>query len=84
MIKVLIVDDSVLIQKVLTEIFSKDPSIQVVGVADDPYDAREKIKTLKPDGRHYIFKKYYALATHASSHDFYTHTKGCAVYVRSP
>ena len=45
----MIVDDSVLIQKVLTEIFSKDPSIQVVGVADDPYDAREKIKTLKPD-----------------------------------
>lgn len=49
MIKVLIVDDSVLIQKVLTEIFSKDPSIQVVGVADDPYDAREKIKSLNPD-----------------------------------
>lgn len=49
MIKVLIVDDSVLIQKVLTEIFSKDPSIQVVGVADDPFDAREKIKSLNPD-----------------------------------
>ena len=49
MIKVLIVDDSVLIQKVLTEIFSADPSIQVVGVADDPYDARDQIKLLKPD-----------------------------------
>jgi two-component system chemotaxis response regulator CheB len=48
-IKVLIVDDSILIQKVLTEIFNVDPSIQVVGVADDPYDAREKIKKLKPD-----------------------------------
>lgn len=49
MIKVLIVDDSVLIQKVLTQIFEQDASIQVVGVADDPYDARDKIKLLKPD-----------------------------------
>jgi two-component system chemotaxis response regulator CheB len=49
MIKVLIVDDSVLIQKVLTQIFSREPSIQVVGVADDPFDAREKIKQLQPD-----------------------------------
>ena len=49
MIKVLIVDDSVLIQKVLSEIFSKAIGIEVVGVADDPYDARDKIKLLKPD-----------------------------------
>jgi two-component system chemotaxis response regulator CheB len=49
MIRVLIVDDSVLVQRVLTKIFSQDPIIQVVGVADDPYDAREKIKLLKPD-----------------------------------
>jgi len=49
MIKVLIVDDSALIRNVLKEIFSKTSSIQVVGMAEDPYDAREKIKTLKPD-----------------------------------
>jgi two-component system chemotaxis response regulator CheB len=49
MIRVLIVDDSVLVQRVLTQIFSQDPLIKVVGVADDPYDAREKIKLLKPD-----------------------------------
>ena len=49
MIKVLIVDDSVLIQKVLSEIFSNAAGIEVVGVADDPYQARDKIKLLKPD-----------------------------------
>ncbi|NVK39504.1 MAG: chemotaxis response regulator protein-glutamate methylesterase [Gammaproteobacteria bacterium] len=49
MIKVLIVDDSVLIRKVLTEIFSHQSDIEVVGSAADPYIAREKIKTLKPD-----------------------------------
>ena len=49
MIKVLIVDDSVLIRKVLTEIFYSEPSIKVVGTAADPYIAREKIKSLAPD-----------------------------------
>lgn len=49
MIKVLIVDDSILIRKVLTEIFSKQPDIEVVGTAADPLIAREKIKALNPD-----------------------------------
>lgn len=49
MIKVLIVDDSILIRKVLTEIFSKQSDIEVVGTAADPYIAREKIKSLNPD-----------------------------------
>ncbi len=48
-IKVLIVDDSELIRVVLREILSSDEGIEVVGVADDPYDAREKIKLLSPD-----------------------------------
>ncbi|MGR6873248.1 protein-glutamate methylesterase/protein-glutamine glutaminase [Pseudomonas sp. HK3] len=49
MIKVLIVDDSILIRKVLTEILSNQANIEVVGTAADPYIAREKIKTLNPD-----------------------------------
>lgn len=49
MIKVLIVDDSILIRKVLTEIFSKQSDIEVVGTAADPLIAREKIKALNPD-----------------------------------
>lgn len=49
MIKVLIIDDSALARKLLTEIFNSDPEINVVGTAQDPYDAREKIKKLNPD-----------------------------------
>lgn len=48
-IKVLIVDDSALVRKMLNEMLSSDPDIKVVGTAQDPYDAREKIKQLHPD-----------------------------------
>ena len=48
-IKVLIVDDSALVRQILTEICNSDPGIKVVGVAQDPFDAREKIKKLNPD-----------------------------------
>jgi two-component system chemotaxis response regulator CheB len=48
-IKVLIVDDSALIRQLLTEILHQDVALEVVGVAADPYIAREKIKSLKPD-----------------------------------
>ena len=47
--RVLIVDDSALIRQVLTEILSQDPSIEVIGTASDPFQAREKIKALNPD-----------------------------------
>ena len=48
-IKVLIVDDSALVRQVLTEIFNSDPGFDVVGVAQDPFIARDKIKQLNPD-----------------------------------
>ncbi len=48
-IKVLIVDDSALVRKVLTEIFNSDAGFEVVGTAQDPYIARDKIKQLDPD-----------------------------------
>lgn len=48
-VKVLIIDDSALIRKVLTELLSSDPNIEVVGAAADPYIARDKIKQLNPD-----------------------------------
>ncbi len=48
-IKVLIVDDSALIRKTLTEILSADPGIEVVGAAADPYFARDAIKKYHPD-----------------------------------
>ncbi len=48
-IRVLVVDDSALVRRILTEILQKDPGIEVVGTAVDPLMAREKIKQLKPD-----------------------------------
>ena len=48
-IKVLIIDDSALVRQVMTEILNADNSIEVIGTAQDPFDAREKIKKLKPD-----------------------------------
>ncbi len=49
MIKVLIVDDSALIRRLMSEILAADPEIQVVGTAPDPHVAREKIKQFNPD-----------------------------------
>lgn len=48
-IKVLIVDDSALVRRLLTEIFQSDSTFEVVGTASDPYMARERIKKLNPD-----------------------------------
>ncbi|MFK5986647.1 MAG: chemotaxis response regulator protein-glutamate methylesterase [Pseudomonadota bacterium] len=48
-IKVLIIDDSALIRKLLKEILNSDPMIEVVGTAEDPIFARDKIKALNPD-----------------------------------
>lgn len=49
MIKVLVIDDSALVRKVLAEELNKQPDIQVVGTAMDPYVARDKIASLRPD-----------------------------------
>lgn len=48
-IKVLIVDDSALVRQILTEILKSDRDIEVVGTAQDPFIARDKIKKLNPD-----------------------------------
>lgn len=48
-IKVLIIDDSALIRRLLTEILNKSDAIEVVGTAADPYIARKKIKLFNPD-----------------------------------
>jgi two-component system, chemotaxis family, protein-glutamate methylesterase/glutaminase len=48
-IKVLIVDDSALVRKLLGEMLGRDRDIEVVGAAADPYAARERIKQLNPD-----------------------------------
>jgi two-component system chemotaxis response regulator CheB len=48
-VRVLIVDDSALVRDVLSRELARDPGIEVVGTAMDPYYARDRIVELKPD-----------------------------------
>jgi len=48
-IKVLVVDDSAFMRKVITDIIDSDPELEVVGKARDGNDALGKIEKLKPD-----------------------------------
>jgi two-component system chemotaxis response regulator CheB len=49
LIKVLIVDDSAIVRKILQDTLSSERDIEVVGTAPDPYIARDKILALRPD-----------------------------------
>lgn len=49
MIRVLVVDDSAIVRRVLSEALTSAGDIEVVGTAVDPYAAREKIAQLRPD-----------------------------------
>ncbi len=48
-IKVLVVDDSLLMQKVLTDLLQSDPQMSVIGTARDGEEALQKIPILHPD-----------------------------------
>jgi len=48
-VRLLIVDDSATIRRLLRAIFSRDPGIEVVGEAPEPAVARQMIKDLNPD-----------------------------------
>ena len=48
-IRVLIVDDSAIVRKILTDALASQPDIEVVGTAPDAYVARDKILSLNPD-----------------------------------
>jgi two-component system chemotaxis response regulator CheB len=48
-IKVLVVDDSGFVRKLLTTVLSADDELEVVGGVRDPFEARELIKKLNPD-----------------------------------
>jgi two-component system chemotaxis response regulator CheB len=47
--RVLIVEDSPLMQRLLATLIGAQDDLKVAGIASDPIDAREKIKQLKPD-----------------------------------
>lgn len=48
-IRVLIVDDSAVVRRLLSEALAGEPDIEVVGTAPDPFVARDKILALAPD-----------------------------------
>jgi two-component system chemotaxis response regulator CheB len=48
-IRVLIIDDSAIVRKILSESLAAEPDLEVVGTAPDPYIARDKILALDPD-----------------------------------
>lgn len=48
-IKVLVIDDSAVVRNLLSKELSKDPEIEVIGTAADPFEARDKIEQQPPD-----------------------------------
>jgi two-component system, chemotaxis family, protein-glutamate methylesterase/glutaminase len=48
-IKVLIIDDSLFMRQMLSDILNSDPDIKVIGTANDGEEGLAKIKELKPD-----------------------------------
>jgi two-component system, chemotaxis family, protein-glutamate methylesterase/glutaminase len=48
-IRVLVVDDSPLVRRILTDVITATPGMEVAGEAKDAYEARELIVSLKPD-----------------------------------
>ena len=47
--RVLVVDDSALMRKVISAALCRDPGIEVVATAANPYEARDRILELEPD-----------------------------------
>ncbi len=48
-IRVLVVDDSAVVRQIFTQELHRDPGIEVIGTAPDPYVARDKVVKLVPD-----------------------------------
>ncbi len=48
-VKVMVVDDSVMMRMLVMEIVSSDPTLEVVGTAENGKDCIEQVRDLKPD-----------------------------------
>jgi len=48
-IRVLVVEDSMVFRQLLVEALNRDPNIEVVAVAEDPFQARDAIIEYRPD-----------------------------------
>jgi two-component system, chemotaxis family, protein-glutamate methylesterase/glutaminase len=49
MLRVLVVDDSAFVRKVVTQMLTRSPFIEVVGMARDGEDALQQVERLRPD-----------------------------------
>src|ERR1700735_904734 len=49
MVRVLVVDDSAVVRQTLTNVLSRDPEIEVIGAAGDPFVAADRIQEQIPD-----------------------------------
>src|SRR5262245_4781419 len=47
--RVVVVDDSALVRSLLAEIINRQPDMECIGSASDPFAAREMIRNLNPD-----------------------------------
>src|SRR5689334_18618549 len=47
--RVVVVDDSALVRSLLAEIINRQPDMECIGTAADPFAAREMIRNLNPD-----------------------------------
>ncbi|HYR26610.1 MAG TPA: chemotaxis response regulator protein-glutamate methylesterase [Aquabacterium sp.] len=47
--RVVVVDDSALVRSMLSEIINRQPDMECIGAASDPFVAREMIRNLNPD-----------------------------------
>ena len=48
-IRVLVIDDSAIVRKILSEAIDSQPDMEVIATAPDPFVARDKILAFKPD-----------------------------------
>ncbi len=48
-IRVLVVDDSAFVRRLASDALGGDEAIEVIGTAGDPYEARDRIRELRPD-----------------------------------
>ena len=48
-IKVMLVDDSAVVRKTLSEVLSSDPQIEIIATAQDPFIAAQKLRLEVPD-----------------------------------
>lgn len=49
LLRILVVDDSAYVRKVVSQMLTRSPYLEVVGIARDGLDALEKVETLQPD-----------------------------------